>query len=46
MITNYGCSIRAREGPGMRLRFDLLSSCSGLLKHAATTTRPPSTSHR
>ena len=27
----------------MRLLFDLLSSCSGLLKHAAATTRPPST---
>jgi hypothetical protein len=27
----------------VRLLFDLLSSCSGLLKHAAPTTRPPST---
>ena len=26
----------------MRLLFDLLSSCSGLLKQAAATTRPPS----
>jgi hypothetical protein len=26
----------------VRLLFDLLSSCSGLLKHAAATTRPPS----
>ncbi len=25
----------------MRLLFDLLSSCSGLLEHAAATTRPP-----
>jgi hypothetical protein len=30
--------VRAREGPGVRLLFDLLSSCSGLLKHAAATT--------
>jgi hypothetical protein len=30
--------LRAREGPGVRLLFDLLSSCSGLLKPAAVTT--------
>jgi hypothetical protein len=30
--------LRARKGPGVRLLFDLLSSCSGLLKHAAATT--------
>jgi hypothetical protein len=36
----------AREGPGVRLRFDLLTSGSGLLKHAAATTRPPSPSRR
>jgi hypothetical protein len=30
--------LRAREGPGVRLLFDLLPSCSGLLKHAAATT--------
>ena len=29
----------------MRPLFDLLSSCSGLLKHAAATTRPPSRGH-
>jgi hypothetical protein len=28
----------------VRLLFDSLSSCSGLLKHAAATTRPPSPS--
>ena len=30
--------LRAREGPGVRLLFDLMSSCSGLLKRAAATT--------
>jgi hypothetical protein len=35
--------LRAREWPGVRLLFDLLSSCSGLLKHAAPTpAHPPS----
>jgi hypothetical protein len=30
--------LRARKGPDAWLLFDLLSSCSGLLKHAAATT--------
>jgi hypothetical protein len=30
------------KGPAWRLLFDLLSSCSGLLKHAAANARPPS----
>ena len=33
--------LRAHEGPGVRPLVDLLSACSGLLKHAAATTRPP-----
>jgi hypothetical protein len=33
------------KGPA-QLLFDSLCSCSGLLKHAAATTRPPSPSRR